>query len=668
MNEWLDRIDFGFFEPWWLLAGFVALIAVTLLEIGAHRRRVQALRLFIAPHLAPELASSISQTKRLVKRLLLVGGVACLFIALARPHMFYRWEEETRTGLDLMVAFDCSKSMLTEDVKPNRIERAKLAVADFADELPDDRLGLITFAGDAFLQVPLTLDHDAFQTAVRDLNTDTIPRPGTDVATAINQAITAFASQASNTKILLLVTDGEDLEGRAVAAAQNAAKAGIKIYTIGVGTANGDLIPERDDSGALMYLHDSNGQIVKSRLDESTLRQIAETTGGAYAPLGQQGEGLREIYQKYIATLPRHQVESRRQKIRFEQYEWPLGASILLLIASMLIGERSRSSAENFPTEPPAKRRGLKRAPVPLRQKAATAALLALALVPLHAAPADKAERAYKAGQYPQAEQNYQSAAASAPKRDDLKFNVGDAAYKAGEYSQAEDAFRQALETPDLGLQEKAYYNIGNSQFRQGESTEQADQKQTIKLWEQALKSYESAMKLHEAADTKHNWEYVKQRLEQLKQQQQQQQKNQQNKDNKNQQQSSSNSQDGKNGSGQPQQNQDNSGQKPDQQKNDQQNGGQPQQKNQQQGQQNQSQQPQNDEGQQPKTPEQMSKDANTGHSTSREKDQVDPGAKSQQEAEALLDSLKDDEKQITARSISNGNEPPPPPPSGKDW
>ncbi len=670
MNDLQERVDFGFFEPVWLLVGLLAVVAVLLLEIGAYRRRSQALRLFVASHLVDTLAASVSRTRRLWKRLLLVGAVACLFLALARPHLFYRWEEETRTGLDLLVAMDCSKSMLTEDVKPNRLERAKLAVSDFADQLPDDRLGLIAFAGDAFLQVPLTLDHDAFQTAVRELDTDTIPRPGTDVGTAINEAVSAVASQASNTKILLLVTDGEDLEGRAVSAAENAAKAGLKIYTIGVGTPGGDFIPERDDSGALMYLHDSDGNIVKSRLDESTLKQIAEVTGGAYVPLGQRGEGLQEIYQKYIATLPRHQLESRRHKVQFEQYEWPLGLSILMLVASMLIGERSRSRDE-APLPPP-RRHGLPSAKSRPASAAVAALLLLLAAAPaLRASTGDQAEREYKAGDYPQAEQNYQSAASAAPNRDDLKFNVGDAAYKAGEYSQAEDAFRQALETPDLGLQEKSYYNIGNAQYRQGETAEKDDQKKTIKLWESALKSYESAMKLHQSADTQHNYEFVKEKLEQLKQQQQQQQQNQNQK--QNQQNKSSQNQQGSGNS----QNNNNQGQSQNPQNQDgsqnQKTGGNQDQSGQnspQNGQGQNGQNPDNSQGQQGQhTPEQMNgKDPMQGHSTSRDVDQVDPGVKSEKDAEALLDSLKDDEKHVTAQTLNSGNEPPPPPPSGKDW
>jgi Ca-activated chloride channel family protein len=678
VNDLLDKLDPGFFEPVWLLVGVLAVVAVTLLEIGAYRRRNQALKLFVAPHLVSALTSSVSSTKRIWKRLLLIAGVACLFIALARPHLFFRWQEETRAGVDMLFAVDCSKSMLTEDVKPSRLERAKLAISDFADQVPEDRLGLIDFAGDAFLQVPLTLDHDAFQSAVQELDTDSIPKPGTDIATAIDLAVSALKSQIANTKILLLVTDGEDLEGRVIAAATEAAKSGLKIYTIGVGTPDGDLIPERDDSGDLMYLHDGDGQIVKSKLDEPTLKQIASITGGAYARLGQRGEGLQEIYQKYIATLPRHQVESRRQRIEFEQYEWPLSLSILLLLASLLMSERNRPTAEESAPVAPPRKHGLRPSQRPAPAAAAAGvtalALLLVAGAPLHAATSDTAERDYKSGNYPDAEQNYHSAATQQPNRDDLKYNAGDAAYKAGEYSQAEQAYRDALETPDLGMQESTYYNLGNAQYRQGEGSEKDDQKKTIRLWQDALKSYESSLKLRQSADAQHNYEFVKEKLEQLKQQQQQQQQNQQNQNqqNKNQQ----NQKDkGKQGSGQSQNNNQGQSQNPQNQdgSQNQKNGGNQDQSGQNSPQNNQGQKgqnPDNSQGQQGQhTPEQMNgKDPMQGHSVSRDQDQTDPGTKSEKDAEALLDSLKDDEKHITAQSLNNGNEPPPPPPSGKDW
>jgi len=677
ISELWNKLDPGFFAPVWLLVGLVALIAVVLLEIGARRRRNQAIQLFAASHLVAALTGSVSPLKRLLKAVLLVAAVGLLFVAMARPHLFFNWREENRSGFDILLAVDCSKSMLTDDVKPNRIERAKLAIADFADRLPDNRLGLIAFAGDAFLQCPLTLDHDAFQTAVRELDTDTIPRPGTDIATAIDLAVDALKSQPNNLKFLILVTDGEDLEGRVLDAAKNAAQTGLKIYTVGVGTANGGRIPEQDDSGATMYHRDAGGEEVVSKLDENTLRQIADLTGGAYVPLGQRGEGLDEIYSRYIEPLPRQNLEERREKIRIDQFEWPLALAILFLIGEFMTNERTESPAPAGlpgPARRPPRRRPARNNAVAATPLIAAGPLIALGLLlfgapgPARAADADTAERDYKSGQYEEAMQNYQKAAENQPARNDLQYNRGDAAYKAGDYSEAEEAFRKALETPDLGLQENTYYNLGNSQYQHGAAMQKVDTKKTIGLWEQALHSYDSALKLKTTADAKHNYEFVKEKLEQLKQQQQQQQQqqdkqNQSNPDNKNQ--SGQNSQ----------QNQDQGGQGNNQQpnqpgQNNPQNGGQNSSQPQQQSGDKQDQKPgsgdQDKNGQQPSS---ASKDGNNlrTYSGTRPQDQQDPGIKSRQDAENLLDSLKDDERRITARSL-NGNNQPPPTTSGKDW
>ena len=659
MNELWERWDPGFFAPVWLGVGLVAMIAVGLLELGAQRRRVQAIRLFAAAHLVPLLTGSVSSRNRMLKRVLMIAAVGLLFVAMARPHLLYRWSEETRSGLDVFMAIDCSKSMLTEDVNPNRLERAKLAVEDFADHLPDNRLGLIAFAGDAFLECPLTLDHEAFQSAVRDLDTDTIPRPGTDIATAIEEAITAVKSQPNNLKFLILITDGEDLEGRAIDAAKEAAQAGLKIYAVGVGTPQGGQIPIRDDAGNLTELHDSSGQVVQSKLDESTLRQIAQLTGGAYEPLGQRGEGLETIYHRYIAALPKEKLEERREKIRFERFEWPLGLALFFLAWEFLVSERARAAAPEIaapPTGRPVKRRKTATA------VAATAGLVTfffLGLTPggtlRAAATADVAERDYKSGKYQDAAQQYREAIENQPTRRDLQYDRGDAAYKAGDFTEAEDAYRQALETPNLDLQENTYYNLGNAQFKDGEALQKADSKKTRALWEQALQSYDSALKLKEAKDTRYNYEVVKKKLEELKQQQQQQQQNQKNQ----QQQSGNNQQDSSGQSGQDQR-QSQSGQ------GNPQNGGQDQ--SQQQGQNNQ----QGNNSGAGKDQQQASADKNgsaqqRARSGTRDQDQQDPGAKSRGEAEALLDSLKDDEHRVTARSLNGGNEPPPTL-SGKDW
>ncbi|MCE0484163.1 MAG: VWA domain-containing protein [Methylacidiphilales bacterium] len=669
MNGLWEKLDPGFFAPIWLAVGLVAVIAVILLEIGALRRRRQALRMFAASHLITAL-TAVSPLKRTLKRVLLTSAVALLFIAMARPHLLYDWRDETRTGLDALFAVDCSKSMLTEDVKPNRLERAKLAIADFGDKLPDNRLGLIAFAGDAFLQCPLTLDHDAFQAAVRELDTDTIPRPGTDIATAIEQAELALKSQSGNMKFLILVTDGEDLEGRVLDAAKSAAQAGLKIYTVGVGTANGGMIPEVIDGAdasspsGVYYHRDSNGQEVVSKLDENTLRQIASITGGAYVPLGQNGEGLQEIYDRYIASVPRQQLEERREKIQIERFEWPLGLAILFLIWEFIVTERSGSPQVPDITPP---RRIPNRRPAQAPLTATVPLLLALLVLGgiARGANTDTAERDYKSGKYEDAMENYRQATENQPDRSDLQYNLGDAAYKAGEYNEAEEAFRKTLETPDLNLQEKTYYNLGNTQFRHGEAVQKVDTKKTIGLWEEALHSYDSALKLKPSADAKHNYEIVKEKLEQLKQQQQQQDKN------KNQQQNQDN-QNGQSGQNSQQQ-QDKQQQQGQQQNNQNQNQNQQQQGNEQAGQDKdkQSGSPQDKDKQQQQTAGNDNNPNNTqqrAYSGSREQDKQDPGVKSRQEAEDLLDSLKDDEKHVSARTLLGNDQPPPPPPSGKDW
>ena len=272
---------------------------------------------------------------------------------------------------------------------------------------------------------------------------------------------------------------------------------------------------------------------------------------------------------------------------------------------------------------------------------------------PARASDADTAERAYQAGRYEQAMENYQKAAEGQPARNDLHYNAGAAAYKAGDYSEAEEAFRQALETPDLALQENAYYNLGNAQYQDGAALQKVDSKKTIRLWEQALHSYDSALKLRTTADAKHNYDLVKEKLEQLKKQQQQQEQQDKqdssNPDNKDQSGKDSPQDQGQDKNQQPSQ----SGQ------NNPQNRGQ-----------NSSQSPQQT-GNKPDGPKPGSadKDGNQvrAYSGTRTQDQQDPAIKSRQDAENLLDSLKDDERHFTARSFNQDNQPPPTA-SGKDW
>jgi len=560
-----------FAEPLWLLAGAIAcgILIWTWLRYDARQRA--ALASFASSHLHSQLTASFSTLRRNWQRGLFAASVALLFVALARPQAGYRWEEVKRKGVEILFAVDTSKSMLTPDAKPDRLTRAKLAIDDFVGHLDGDGVGLVAFAGNAFLQCPITLDYDAFNESLDALDTNTIPRGGTDIASAIHEAQTALQNRPAADKILILLTDGEDLEDNAVAAAKDAAQSGLKIYTVGVGTSNGDLIPVPAENGG-GFVKDASGQYVKSHLDEAALKSIAEATGGAYAPLGAQGQGLDQIYQSSIAPLTKHDLASRQQKVYIERFQWPLGAALTLLAASLMIGTRrnvKRSKASLVP-------------PVPLMPKrrmaqTAVAAALALAFVlapasQAHASLTGTAEAAYKKGDYANAQKDYTAAAQKQPDKNVLQFNAGAAAYKAGQYSQAAEDFQKALgaqqqsaDPAQLAAQQDAYYNLGNTLYRTGQKTEKEKADETIKTWEQAIKSYDAALQLRkDDADAKYNRDFVQKKLDELKKQQQQQ----QNQDQKNQQNQKDQKQDQKNQSGQgsDDKNQDNK----DQSKNDQ--------------------------------------------------------------------------------------------------
>jgi Ca-activated chloride channel family protein len=636
-----DLLDPGFVTPVWLAVGALATGLMIWLETRTRALRELAIRTFAASHLAATLVANVSPVRRTFKALLLIFACGLLFIALARPYLFYEWTDEKQGGLDVLLAVDCSKSMLTQDVLPSRLERAKLSISDFAAHLPQDRLGLIAFAGEAFLQCPLTLDHDAFLESVRDLNTETIPRPGTDIATAIEEASDALRSQPANMKFLILISDGEDLEGRVLAAARNAAQDGLRIYTVGVGTPEGDRVPEHADAGYLSYHHDQDGNEVISRLDEGTLRQIADITGGAYEPLGQTGDGLEQIYQRYIAPLPRQDLKETREKIHIERFEWPLGVAILFLMWEFVISERARGPKI---IEQPRR---------PVRRHLATVSVLIVGalLLPLHAGDLANAQRAYLSGDYDKAMQDYEKASETYPAWTELQFNRGAAAYKAGEFNEAEEAFCKALETPNLNLQEQSYYNLGNTQYQHGAALRDVDRPRTIELWKAALHSYECALKLRTAADSKHNYDFVKGKLDELMREKptpngdQGSSESGQGQSGTNGQQSSPSSPNpsstasgnsGSNGS---------SGNPADQNKPG--SGGQ---------------------NAQPDNSTAISGNPNLqAYSGQQTQGPQEPQIRSRQDAESLLDSLQGEERHITARSY-NSDGMAEPPPSGKDW
>jgi Ca-activated chloride channel homolog len=510
-----------FAHPAWLLAALVAIGGLYWVSRRYNTRQRGALAQFVSVHLRGELMRSVSHARIVAKRVLFAASLMLLCVALAEPEAGFRWEQIKRRGHDIIFAVDTSRSMLTPDVKPNRLARAKLAIDDFVSHLNGDAVGLVAFAGSAFLQTPITLDYGAFHESLGALDTNIIPRGGTDITSAIQEADAALQRRAGSDKVLILVTDGEDLEGNALAAAKAAAKDGLKIFTVGVGSANGELIPLPADQGG-GFVKDNEGHLVKSRLDESALTALAEATGGSYAPLGAENEGLETLYREALAPLAKHDLESRSQKIYTERYQWPLGASLVLLLCSLLLGTRRRFPAAQSLTE---EKRPLARFALPT----AAAALGLMALLPFHSANASPASaaKAYALGNFTAAEHDYMAAAQNNPKQPILQFNEGAAAYKAGQFPQAAQAFQASVDASPSGNakrlaeQEDAYYNLGNALYREGQKTQQGNAEQTMQTWTQAVKAYDAALQLRAAdADSKFNRDLVSRKLAALKKQQ----------------------------------------------------------------------------------------------------------------------------------------------------
>ena len=490
----------------WLLTAVAAASSLLFFWRAADRRRRAALEVFAAPLLLPDLTATVSAARRSLKRALLFAAVLLGGLALAGPQYGFTWQETQRRGIDVLIALDTSRSMLAQDVAPNRLERAKLAVRDLVDKLGSDRVGLIAFAGSAFLQCPLTLDHAAFLESLDALQPGVIPAPGSDLASALRTAEEALSTEQRNVKLLVLFSDGEDLGGGALAAAKHAAELGIRVFTVGVGSDAGELIPLPAANGGTEFLKGPDGQYVKSKLDEETLREVAELTGGFYEPLGRRGEGVAAIYDRALAPLPKEELASRMRRVPLDRFQWPLGIALLCLVLEPLVRERvSRDRVRG----------------------AGTAGVVALALLvtaaSVEAASVREAQRLYAAGQYAEALAEYRAAVGDAP-TPQLDFNVGAAAYKAGQYADAAGAFARALGSEDPKLQEQGFYNLGNAQFRLGQQTRDAKPEQTAQAWQQAIDAYENALKVDpQDEDARHNRDFVKRALEELQEQQKQQ-------------------------------------------------------------------------------------------------------------------------------------------------
>lgn len=312
----------------------------------AGKLRQKALLKFGKMELLSKMMRSVSLKRRRWKAVLALLAVTLMIVALLRPQYSTKFEEISREGIDLVIAIDTSKSMLAEDIKPNRIEKAKSEVKGIIDRLQGDRIGLVAFAGDSFTICPLTMDYGAAKLFLDAIDTDIIPQPGTAIGDAIREATKAFNQQERKHKVVILITDGEDHDTEPVEAAEAAAEEGVVIYTVGIGSAEGVPIPMFDENGVRTgFMKDESGQTVISRLDELTLEKIAFNTDGAHYRATPGEAELDKIYEE-ISQMEKKEVGTMKFTNFEERFQWFLFPALIALLLESLLSDRARVKRE----------------------------------------------------------------------------------------------------------------------------------------------------------------------------------------------------------------------------------------------------------------------------------------------------------------------------------
>ena len=312
----------------------------------AHSRRRRDLERLAHAAVAPRLTRSVSRTRQHVKSALLVAGLGLLALALTGPRFGVRLEMAQRRGVDVVLLLDLSRSMLTEDVRPNRLERARQAMGKLLDDLQGDRVALVVFAANAYVQCPLTLDTAALRLLLGAVDVNAIPSQGTSLARALELAGGVFDPEDRHDKVAVLFSDGEAHTGSAADAAARLADQGVRLFCIGVGSPEGDLIPLRSEDGRRLDYHkDRDGNYVKSRLDEAALREVAAAGEGAYWRSSLTGRELEAVADR-ISGLQQKELGAERFTRYEERFQIPLALALACFLAEGLLSERSRGRRE----------------------------------------------------------------------------------------------------------------------------------------------------------------------------------------------------------------------------------------------------------------------------------------------------------------------------------
>jgi Ca-activated chloride channel family protein len=464
----------------WLLIPLAGILVFGVL------RKKKILTAFANVQMLYAIVPGFSPARYWSKAVLTWLGCGLAIIALAGPQWGFRWQKVTQKGVDIMIALDCSKSMLAQDIKPNRLEQAKREIIDLLRMIKSDRAGLVAFSGQAILQCPLTLDHQAFNIFLKVLKPGFLPAGGTNLSAAIQCSIDGFEPDSDTKKAIILITDGESTTQDNETVVNEAVKQGIKIFCIGVGDPQGAPIP--DDNGG--FKKDRSGNIVLSKVDEQALKTIASATQGLYVRSVAGDMDMDLIYTQNIqASLEKKTVESGKRKVWENRFQWFLFPGLLLLIIEWLL---------------PAVK--------------ANKTWVAFALAFLFAAqPLDADARsvsgnvtdgltAFDNQAYEKAMKYFIDAQLADPENQTLYYNIGTAAYMARQFELAERSFQQALKSPDRTVRHKALYNLANTQYQLGQLDD-------------AIANYEAVLKqFPDDVEARENLEFVRQKKKEQEQ------------------------------------------------------------------------------------------------------------------------------------------------------
>jgi Ca-activated chloride channel family protein len=489
-------------EYLWGLVG-IPILAIAFYLVQRKKRR--ALERFIDPTLIPTLAPSVSFVKRFVKQTLVLLSLAFLILAAANPQVGTRLEKVKREGIDLFVALDVSLSMKAEDIRPSRLDKAKRDVSALLQKLEGDRVGLIVFAGDAFVQFPLTADYSAADLFISAVDVESVPTPGTMIGSAIERALESFRDDLPTQKAIIVVSDGENTEGDVDGAIAKAKEANVRIYTIGMGTPEGGPIPMYSGGTRVDYKRDRSGSIVLTKLDETTLQQIALETGGSYRRATSGGNEIDDIF-KELSALQKIEMASMEVTGYEDQYQYPLAFALLLLLIEFLLGERKGTLGQKLSRLVPAFRGVILLLAVTSTAEAQT--------VRSHVSTGN---HHYEKRRYAEAEVEYRKALEKNPASREAHFNLGNAQYRQDRFEEAKRAYSAALTGTTAPHEQAAvYHNIGNALFKAGKFKESAE-------------AFKQALRLNpDDDDTRYNYQLAIDRLknQQNQQQQKQDQKN----------------------------------------------------------------------------------------------------------------------------------------------